>query len=61
MLSDKVAHALLTLLHLADINRFIARQRIGRDAASSVDDLFNIPFCFNTNQQIRLGFRAFFD
>ena len=61
VLSDKVTHALLTFLHLADINGFITRQRIGRDATRSMDDLFNITFSFNTNQQVRLGFSTFFD
>lgn len=61
MLGNKVADALLTFLHLTDINRLIARERVGRYASRRTDDLVDIAIGLNSNQQNRLFVSALFD
>ena len=57
----KVANSLFTLHHLTDVNRLIAGKRIGRHAAGRLNNLLNIAFRFNANQQVGWRIGAVFD
>jgi len=49
---DKMADALLSFRHQANINRLIPRQGVSRHTARCLDNGIDIPDRFNTDQEV---------